>query len=82
MYLAQLIKIQLLRLYETLKVTQLSTEYCVIKGGKGHGIMGLLVEIGCLFCYKHKFTKSKDVNYIIWNNVFLVLLKLISWKYV
>lgn len=47
MYLTQLIKVHLLRLYETLKVTQLSTGYCVIKGGKEYGITGLLVEIEC-----------------------------------
>lgn len=47
MHLAQLIKVQLLRLYETMKVTQLSTGYCVIKGSKGYEITVLLVEIGC-----------------------------------
>lgn len=47
MYLAQLIKVQSLRVYETLKIVQVSTGYCVIKGSKGCGSMGLLVEIEC-----------------------------------
>lgn len=47
MYLAQLIKVQLLRLYETLKIIQVSTGYCATKGSKGCGITGVLEGIGC-----------------------------------
>lgn len=58
MYLTQLIKVQLLRLYETLKKTQVTTGYCVTKEGKGYGIMDLLEGIEYIVLLKSQIYKE------------------------